>query len=308
MKIIHGFNRIKKFKKPVVALGVFDGVHLGHRAILRVVARKARFIRGTSMALTFFPHPQGQSSLYSLEHRLRLLAELGIDVCVIIKFSRTFAKIPAETFIRNILVKKINAHYVYVGKNFRFGKNASGDFWLLKRYSHIYGFRLKGFEVIKANHRNISSTYIRGLIAAGNLELAKKLLAHPVSVFGTVIKGTSLAAKMGFPTANINPHHEILPPSGIYAVQVILNKNKLNGVCYIGRRPTFSIQSLRGKIKNLKHVEVHIFNFHKNIYGKNLEIQFLKKIRDEKKFSSAPPLVEQIKKDIKVSQRLFSRH
>lgn len=308
MKIIHGLSQIKRYPKPVVALGVFDGVHLGHRAILQAVARKARVVRGTSMALTFFPHPQGQSSLYSLEHRLRLLAELGIDVCVVIKFSRAFAKIPAENFIKDILVKKINAHYVYVGKNFRFGKSASGDFWLLKRYSQNYGFRLKGFEVIKSNHRNISSTYIRGLIGAGNLELAKKLLAHPVSVFGTVIKGTSLAAKMGFPTANINPHHEILPPSGIYAVRVILNKNKLNGVCYIGRRPTFSMQSLRGKIKNLKHVEVHIFNFNKNIYGKNLEIQFFKKIRDEKKFSSALPLVTQIKKDIKISQKLFSRH
>jgi len=287
---------------------VFDGVHIGHRAILSAVVKKAMAIRGTGMVLTFFPHPQGQSSLYSLEHRLRLIAELGIDVCAVIKFSRAFAKIPAESFIRNILVKKINAHYVYVGKNFRFGKNASGDFSLLKRYSRIYGFRLKGFEVIKANHRNISSTYIRRLIAAGNLELAKKMLGCPVSVFGTVIKGTSLAEKMGFPTANINPHHEILPPSGIYAVQVILNKNKLNGVCYIGRRPTFSMQSLRGKIKNLKHVEVHIFNFHKNIYDKNLEIQFLKKIREEKKFSSSPPLVEQIKKDIKISQKLFSRH
>lgn len=308
MKIIHGFKQIKKFKKPVVALGVFDGVHLGHRAILKAVAKKARAIYGTSMAVTFFPHPQGESSLYSLQHRLRLIGELGIDVCVVIKFSRPFAKILAEDFIKNILVKKIKAHYVYVGKNFRFGKGAKGDFWLLKKFSRTCGFKLKLFAVIKTNHRNISSTYIRRLIVSGNLGLAERLLAHPVSVFGTVIKGTSLARKMGFPTANINPHHEVLPPSGIYAVQVIFNKDKLNGICYIGRRPTFSIQSLAMRVKNLKHIEVHIFNFYKDIYRKELEIQFLKKIREEKKFASLSPLVAQIKKDIKLTRKIFSRH
>jgi riboflavin kinase/FMN adenylyltransferase len=308
MKTIYGLSQIKRYLKPVVALGVFDGVHLGHRAILKAVARKARVIRGTSIAVTFFPHPQGQSSLYSLEHRLRLITELGIDVCVVIKFSRAFSKILAEDFIKNILVKKINAHYVYVGRNFRFGKAAKGDFRTLKKLSQIYGFKLKVFEVIKTNDRNISSTYIRRLIARGNLDLAKKLLAHPVSVFGTVIRGTSLARKMGFPTANINPHHEVLSPSGIYAVHVIFNKDKLNGVCYIGRRPTFSMQSLAVRIKNLKHVEVHIFNFNKDIYRKKLEIQFLKKIREEKKFASLSPLVAQIKKDIKLTRKIFSRH
>ena len=287
---------------------MFDGVHIGHRAILSAVVKKAMAIRGTSMAVTFFPHPQGQSSLYSLEHRLRLIAELGIDICVVIKFSRAFARILAQDFIKNILVKKINAHYVYVGRNFRFGRAALGDYKLLEKFSRTHGFKLKVFDVIKINHRNISSTYIRRLTAAGNLALAKKLLGRPVSVLGTVIRGTSLAKKLGFPTANINPHHEVLPPSGIYAVQVIFNKDNLNGVCYIGRHPTFSMQGLAVRIKNLKHVEVHIFNFNKDIYAKDIEIQFLKKIREEKKFASLSPLVTQIKKDIKLTRKIFSHH
>jgi riboflavin kinase/FMN adenylyltransferase len=308
MKIIYGLNQIRRYTKLVVALGVFDGVHLGHRAILKDVVRKARDIDGTSMAVTFFPHPQEESSLYSLEHRLRLIAELGVDICLVIKFNRAFARITAGDFIKNILVRKINAHYVYVGRNFRFGRGTLGDFRLLKKFSRIYGFKLKVFEVIKTNNRNISSTYIRRLITAGRLGLAEKLLGRPVSVFGTVIRGTSLARKLGFPTANINPHHEILPPSGIYAVYIIFNKDKLNGVCYIGRRPTFSIQSLAGRIKNVKHIEVHIFNFNKDLYGKEIEIQFLKKIREEEKFSSVGPLVTQIRKDIKLTRKIFSRH
>ncbi len=308
MKIIFGINRIKKFKKPVVALGVFDGMHLGHRAILESVVKKARAIAGTGIAVTFFPHPQGERSLYSLRHRLRLISQLGLEVCVVIKFSRGFASISAEDFIKNILARKIKAHYVYVGRNFRFGKGAKGGFRLLEKFSRTYGFKLKVFDVVKTGRHNISSTYIRKLITEGNLGLAKKLLAHPVSVFGTVIRGSSLAAKMGFPTANINPHHEVLPPSGIYAAGILLKRKKLNGVCYIGRRPTFSMRRLGERIKNLKHVEVHIFNFNKNIYGRDLEIQFLKKIREEKKFASLKLLIAQIKKDIKVTRRLFSRH
>lgn len=308
MKVIFGISKIKKFKRAVVALGVYDGVHRGHRYILENAVKQARSIKGTSLVVTFWPHPQKEGSLYSLAHRLRLIAQIGIDVCVVIKFTPALANIPAEDFIQNILIKKIRAAYVYVGRNFRFGKDAGGDFYLLKRFSHALGFKLKGFRVIKVNHRNISSTYIRRLITSGNLKLAQKLLSRPVSIFGTVIKGASVAKVMGFPTANINPHHEVLPPSGIYAVKVILNKNKLNGVCYIGCRPTFFRRGSVGKIKNLRHVEVHILNFHRDIYGKDLEIQFIRRIRQEKKFHCALALAAQIKQDIKITQDIFSRH
>lgn len=284
-----------------MAMGVFDGVHQGHAQILQATVREARRINGTSIALTFSPHPQKEESLYSLEHRLRLIAEIGIDVCIVINFNPHFAKITAENFIKDILVKKINAQYIYVGKNFRFGKNASGDFKTLSRFAKIYHFKLKLFPVVKINHQPISSTLIRTLIRKGDLARAQKLLGRPVSVLGTVIRGSSIARRLGFPTANINPHHEVIPPSGAYAVKIIFQKKKYRGVCNIGTRPTF------GKTGE-RHIEVYIFNFKQNIYGKYLEIQFVKKIRNERKFTHPGLLAKQIQKDIQISRRLFSPH
>lgn len=299
MKVIYGINKIRKFRKPVVALGVFDGVHLGHKRILKAAVNKARSIKGTSMVVTFWPDPHREESLYSLEHRLRLIGGIGIDICIVIRFNKAFAQISAENFIKNILVNKVEAQYIYVGRNFRFGKQAKGDYKTLERLSRMYNFKSKLFDMVKIDNRPISSTYIRSLITKGELSAAEKLLSRPVSILGRVIRGESLATKLGFPTANINPHHEVLPHSGIYAVSIIYNNKKFNGACYIGRRPTF-------KPRRQKHVEVHIFGFKKNIYGKYLEIQFVKKIRNDKKFSSKKSLTSQIKKDIICAKKFFS--
>lgn len=299
MKVIHGFRGIKKYRKPVVALGVFDGMHLGHRRILKAAADKAQRIEGTSMAVTFWPDPHREKSLYSLEHRLRLIESIGIDVCIVIKFNKRFSRISAEDFIKDILVKKIGAQYIYVGRNFRFGRDGRGDSRTLEKFSSLYNFKLKVFGLIKIDNQPISSTYIRRLINRGKLDIARKLLSRPVSILGTVIRGSSLATRLGFPTANINPHHEVLSPSGIYAVSVLLDNRNFKGVCYIGAKPTFK--------KGIeKHIEVYIFNFHRDIYGKYLEIQFIKKIREERKFSSSQSLARRVKKDISLAQRLFS--
>jgi riboflavin kinase/FMN adenylyltransferase len=268
---------------------------------LKAVVEKARSIKGTSMVVTFWPDPHREESIYSLEHRLRLIKNLGIEVCIVIKFSNRFSRISAEEFIKDILVKKIDAEYIYVGRNFRFGRGGKGDFKSLIKVSFFYHFKVKVFGIIKINHQPISSTYIRRLITKGKLDAASKLLSRSVSILGTVIKGTSLATRLGFPTANINPYHEVLPPSGIYAVSIIYNNKKFKGACYIGRRPTF-------KPQRQKRVEVHIFEFKKNIYGKYLEIQFVKKIRNDKKFSSPESLARQIKKDIVSAKKIFSLH
>lgn len=282
-------------------MGVFDGVHRGHVHILGETVKKARAIGGTGIALTFWPHPQKEDSIYCLPHRLRLIAKTGIGVAIVINFNKSFAEIKAQDFIKNILVRRIRARYIYIGKNFRFGKSAKGDIRLLNKFSPIYGFFLKTFSVLKVNNKPISSTYIRNLISKGNLKSAEHLLSRRVSILGTVIKGDSLATRLGYPTANINPHHEILPPSGIYAVKVIFNKKLFNGICYIGSRPTIEMLSA-------KRIEVHIFNFKKNIYGKYLEIQFIKKLREDKRFTSCQALARQIKKDMSLVKKLFSRH
>lgn len=278
--------------RPVVALGVFDGLHLGHRLILQEAVKKAAQIKGTSLALTFFPHPQAKESLYSLEHRLRLIAELGVDVCLVVKFSRSFAKISAEDFIAKVLVEKIGASFVYVGRNFRFGSRAAGDYRLLVKAAKRYKFRVKIFEVAKSGALTISSTAIRRLIKSSKIKEAQKLLGRRVSVLGTVARGSRLGRLLGFPTANIKAHHEVIPPAGIYAVQIVFSKKKYNGVCYIGTRPTLDLKN-----KGLR-IEVHIFDFYKNIYGRMLEIQFIKLIRQDQKFASLKDLSTQIQKDI----------
>jgi len=280
-------------------MGVFDGVHRGHREILKAAVKKAREIKGTSIVLTFWPHPQKQASLYSLEHRERLIAELGIDVCIVINFTRHFAKIKAEDFIQDILADKIDAAYVYVGKDFRFGAEAKGDFCLLRKIAKAYGFRAQGFNIIKVKGVAISSTLIRKLIKQGLIKEAERLLARPVSILGTVIRGTKIGRILGFPTANINPHHEVIPAEGIYAVRIYLDNHQFKGACYIGTKPSISAGE---KIS----VEAHLFGFHKNIYGKYLEIQFVKKIRPDKKFPSLALLTKQIKKDVISAKRILA--
>lgn len=300
MRVFFGAKKIKGLKSPLVALGVFDGLHLGHLNILNGLVQKARRDKAKSLVLTFWPHPQGQESLYSLEHRLRLFGSLGIDVCLVMKFTKKFSQISAQSFIEDILVKKIGASYVFVGRNFRFGKHASSGINDLKRFARRYNFKLKIFEVIKIKGRPVSSTYIRNLIKKGNLATASKLLGRKVTVLGTVVRGSSLARRLGFPTANIDPHHEVIPPSGVYAVDVVYRNKKLKGICNIGIKPTFSFhKDLKFLSKRNQHIELHIFNFRKNIYGEYLQIQFIKKIRPEKKFTHPLALAAQIKKDIK---------
>lgn len=301
MKIIHGLHKIKKFKNPVVALGVFDGVHIGHVNILKDAVRRAHSIGGTSIALTFDPHPQKEESLTSLAHRLRLIAQQGIDVSIIINFNKHFQDIEATDFVKDILVKRLGIYCIFIGENFRFGRKAQGNIDTLKAFSRIYNFKVKVFKVIRTDHRAISSTCIRKLIKRGELALARKLLSRPVSLLGSVMKGTQVGRKLGFPTANIDPHHEVIPPEGVYAVKVLLGNRELDGLCNIGRRPTFM---KKGKV----HIEVHLLNFRKNIYGKYIEIEFIKKLRKEKKFPSAAALIDRIRKDITFAKSLFSRH
>ena len=308
MIIIHGIKKIKKFRKPVLAIGVFDGVHRGHIKILRAVVKKAASVGGTAMVMTFWPHPQDAGHLYSLEHRLRLIGECGIKVCVVVGFNKRFAAISAEDFIKRILADSIHPAHVYVGDNFNFGRGGRGDCVMLKELSGAYRFGVKVFGVLKAGGRPVSSTLIRALIRCGKLFSASSLLGRPVSVLGTVVRGRALGSKLGFPTANINPHHDIVPPSGVYAVRVLIGGKNYSGVCNIGRKPTLGEQEYyRAFMKSREVIEVNIFDFNRNIYGRYIEVRFIKRIRNEKKYASIPQLAAQIKKDVIAARRLFCR-
>ena len=304
MKTVWGIGHIPYYRKVALAIGVFDGVHTAHQAVLRKTVQQARRIRGISMVLTFWPHPQKEQSLYSIKHRLQLIASTGIDVCVVVGFNKRFAQWSPEQFIRNVLARSIRPAYVFVGRNFRFGKNAKGNVALLKKSSFDCGFKLKVIDTIKGQARPISSTFIRALIKGGRLNLAQKLLGRPVSVLGTVIRGLSIGRRLGFPTANINPHHEVTPPSGIYLVRIVLNKKILHGLCYIGDRPTFYSRRRRSP----ERIEVYILDFNQTIYGKDLEVRFIQKIRNDKKFASRHLLAAAIKKDVLLARKFFFSH
>jgi len=282
---------MKKILYPtVVTIGIFDGVHKGHQMILRKVMKEARKLRLKSVAVTFDPHPvkvlyPGAKIpfLISLEHRIKLIKSLGIDNCVVIKFTKEFAKLSPEEFIKYILADKLNIKALVTGEDFLFGFKEKGDARLLKRLSKVYNFKFYSVSPLKIEGERVSSTRIRKAIEKGDLKLASKLLGRPVTVLGTVVKGKAFGRKIGFPTANINPRHESIPPSGVYSVDVALEGKLYRGILNIS---THNI------------VEVHIFNFNKNIYGKDIEVIFKQKIRNEKKFNSLQALKRQIQLDI----------
>ena len=302
MKTIFGPSKLKKpLADTVVVIGVFDGLHQGHRYLIHKAVATAQKLKVKSVCVTFHPHPQGQPYLISLKHRLKLIAGLGIDYCVVIPFNKKFAHRKPESFVEDILVKLFHPVYIFIGKHFRFGYKAGGDVRLLASVGHQYGFKVSPVQELTICGRKASSQRIRMLISSGRLLQAEKILGRRVSVLGTVIKGSHRGRVLGYPTANINPHHEVLPKEGIYAVMVVYKSKEYKGLCYIGRRPTFSVS------EEAKTIEAHLFDFNKNIYGQDLEIQFIHKIRSERKFSSSISLISQIKKDQLVARQLLAR-
>ena len=300
MKLINNLKKLKgKYKSPVLTIGMFDGVHLAHQRIIRAVIQEAKKIKGTSLVLTFSPHPLRVVKKFpptplitSLAHRIKLIAALGVDVCLLADFNKEFARISARDFIKDILVDIIGVKYIIVGEGFRFGKNAGGNFFLLERLSKIYNYKIKEIKIIKSAAAGISSTRIRALIHKGKIEMARKLLGRNFSIYGRVKKGNARGQVLGYPTANIEAEQEIIPAHGVYAVLIQLDNKFFRGLLNIGTRPTFA-----GKNKLSAVSEVHIFNFQKCIYGKRLEVFFIKRIRSEKKFASQEALLAQIKKD-----------
>lgn len=302
MKVIYYPSKIlsKLIKRAVITVGVFDSLHRGHQYLIKETKKLASRLNGESLVITFWPHPQNEPLVMSLEHRLKLLERQKINFCVIMKFNKSLANLSAEEFI-DVLTKEFNLKYLIVGENFRFGKGAEGDISFLKELSLKYGFKLKIIPLIKFKDSSISTTLIRRLIIKGDLNKLSFLLARPYSILGRVIKGRNIASNLGFPTANLSIKNEIIPPYGVYIVRVRFQDKLLKGLCYIGDRPTFK------KTKDTKttSIEIHIFNFKKNLYGKNLEVEFIKRLRPQKKFFSPQELAQQINKDIERAKNFF---
>lgn len=284
----------------VIAIGVFDGMHRGHAALLDKAVSETRKLKARCTAVTFWPHPAKTPVICSLRKRLNLIAERGVDYCVVVPFTKRFSRIPPRKFIKDIIVKKFSPRYLFVGSNFTFGRGASGDVRLLKRFSDDFGFFLKEVKIVKVAGIAVSSTVIRDLVAKGRLFLVSKLLGRDFTIEGKVIGSQGLGRHLGYPTANIDYDNEILPPDGVYVSEITVKDNAYKGLCYIGRRPTIRQTEKRS-------VEVFILNFNKHIYGKLVELKPISFIRKDKKFNTLKQLSSQISRDIATAKQIFRK-
>jgi len=298
MEIIKGIENLKgPFRNPVVTLGNFDGVHLGHQRIFKKVKEEARKIGGESVVITFEPHPlkilspaQCPPLLTPFKKKMMFIAETGVDKVLCIQFTMAFAWLSPPEFVNSILAGKVGAKKILVGYNYRFGKEKSGDVDSLKENCARFGIEVEVVEALIVDDAIVSSSKIRDLIGNGEVEKASKLMGRDYPVIGRVIEGAKRGHTLGIPTANLEMTEELYPKPGVYAVRVNLHGQCFNGLANIGFNPTFNA--------NAVSLEVHILNFDREIYGEDLQVCFTKRIRDEIRFTSIEMLIEQIRKDI----------
>lgn len=305
MLILENPSQLKPLNLPhiICAVGVFDGIHLGHQKIISIIVQTAKECGGTSVVVTFDKHPFSVLNpaihlplLTSPEHKLVLLDSLGVDVCVMMKFTKEVSSITAETWINEVLWMEMHIKAIYLSEDSFFGKDAKGDINLLMHWGNKLGFKIVKLEKVRIENVPVSSTFIRNLIIKGDLVSAQKFLGRQYSVFGTPIKGMGRGEKIGFPTINLNTLDQCLPPNGVYAVWV--NKD-IPAVANIGVRPTFGNKQIKPIL------EVHQLSTKPAPLTKNIEVIFKEKIRDEIKFNSVKELADQIGKDIEKTKKIF---
>ncbi|TLD42816.1 MAG: Riboflavin kinase [Candidatus Jettenia ecosi] len=303
MEKIYGIKELtRKIHNPVVTLGMFDGVHRGHQKIIESVRHYASGKKGESVIITFDRHPKSllenrqPSFITSLEHRLVLFERLGVDYTIILNFAPKLAQITAEDFIHEILVGWLGVKCIVLGFNCRFGKDREGDITLVRTLADTYNFEVYECPPVLYKGQIISSTAIRQAILEGALEKAEGMLGRPVSILGTVVKKSGRGRILGYPTANLNLHHEVRPPRGVYGTKVHYAGQDYPALTNIGLRPTFAKEPFPDEDETLE-IEVHILDFQGSLYGQDLEVQFLFKIRDEMPFETAEELKTQIERD-----------
>jgi len=300
MEVINGIESLPKFNKPVITTGTFDGIHIGHQKILNRTIERAKAIHGESVLVTFHPHPRlvlfpednDLRLLNTLEEKKGLLSELGLDFMLIIPFDGAFSRMKARDYVEVFLKKSLNAHTLIVGYDHHFGRNREGDFGLLESLSTELSFDLEEIPAQDIDQIKVSSTKIRQALLQGDVKTAAEFLTYPYSIHGKVEYGDGRGSGMGFPTANINLSDErkLIPANGVYAAMVNASRGQFKAMVNIGIRPTFE-HNLERK------VEVHLFDFKANLYGENLTVRFIEKMRDEMPFSGPEALKQQLRKD-----------
>ena len=299
MKVHYGVENIE-IKCPVVTIGSFDGVHLGHACVIQHLKEKAANIDGESVIISFEPHPREVlyprekkiGILTTLEEKVTILEKYGVDHLIILKFTLEFAQQSYTDFVKKILIDKLKIKGLVVGYDHRFGKDRAGNFENLQELANKYGFFLEKEVVFEEDDVNVSSTKIRNALTVGDITTVNRFLGYLYSITGKVVYGHHLGHKIGFPTANIQVSDErkLLPAIGVYAVKVIIGQEIFNGMLNIGIRPTVSND---GQVS----CEVYIFDFSQDLYGKTITINFINRIRGERKFNDIEELRAQLQKD-----------
>ena len=303
VKLYKNFNIKKIHKRSIILIGNFDGVHLGHQKLFKLAQSykkkynlKMGVVNFDPMPKMFFNKKLKNFRLSSINQKLNLLNNFNIDFVVTKKFNKTFSKTKSINFIKNILSKKLNARFIFISNNFRFGNKREGDVKLLIKNEKNFNYKVVKPKPLLVNKKIVSSSLIRNYLEKGILEKANKLLNRKWSIEGIVQKGRQVGKKIGFPTCNIDIKDYILARPGVYAVKVLRKNNSkyIKGIANLGYRPTFNQKKIL--------LEVHLFNFSGNLYNKYLSVEFLKFIRNEQKFKNADQLRTQIKADLKIAK------
>jgi len=302
LKTYNSVFEFDSFKKNIITIGTFDGVHIGHQSILKKLIHSAREQKNESIVLTFFPHPrmvlQQDSSiklLNTVDEKATLLEKFGLDYLIIQPFDETFSNMLAEDFVKNVLFDKLNIHKIIIGHDHRFGKNRIADINDLIDFGKKYNFEVEQISAQDIDEITISSTKIRKALLDGKIKLANQFLGYSYFISGHVIEGKKIGRTINFPTANIqiNESYKLLPKNGVYVISSIINNVLYFGMMNIGKNPTIG--------ENQQSIEVHFFELNENIYNKNLQISILEHIREEQKFNSLTELKAQLERD-----KLFS--
>lgn len=306
MKIFESLDIPERFTRPVLTIGNYDGIHAGHRKIIERVKQKAKELSGTSMLMTFHPHPMSvlRPEKYTriitpLYVKKRLVEETGIDVLLIVPFNDEFRGIEAVRFITDILIKRIGVAGVIVGHDFRFGKDGAGDIRMLRGFSEDYDIYLGVVEPVTVDGERVGSNRIRKMIAAGDVDRAKRLLERPHMIGGIVVQGKSRGTEIGFPTINLATSFELIPKEGVYVTETGIGGKRYPSVTNIGYNPTFDDS------RELT-VETFILGFSEDVYGKDVYLYFHKRIRAEMKFAGIEELKARIAKDVETAREYFS--
>lgn len=303
MEVITGFEKFPSLpRNPIIAIGNFDGIHLGHQKILEFLVKKVRKHALFSLVLTFSPHPEkilGEKRIkmiQTLDQRVKEIKRFGIKAVLIVPFDEKFSSLSSQDFIKRIVVNTLRAKAVIVGQNFHFGKNREGDISLLNRLASRYNFQVHSVPSVTKEGKTVSSSLVRSLLEDGKIEKANVLLGRLYEIEGKVIKGESRGKILGFPTANIKTKNEIIPP-GVFISTAEIESRTFLSLTNVGSRPTFNQQDT--------NIESYIINFNNNLYGKQIRINFIKKIRDETKFKTPDDLTQQIEKDLETATAYF---